>query len=308
MAEQEVVNSPAAPVDSPSVSSRSSADILSMINQPAQPSVNPNNVAGSKPEDVKPVDQTKPATTPFDELDKVPDKFKNPDGTLDVKRLLGSYLEAEKGLSKLSNVSHETKQAQTELEMYKQLAQDFKSQLDLAKQQPPVGAQNPNALEPEYTEEEIKLIQNNPREWMKQELEKTLQQRDQKQGEESRAQRLKDYEMLTAINKARESLPGFRDVEPEINQMVDQEWVGDDPRAIETLYHAAIGKKTEALVNYASQKAYKEGYEKAKIDLKMQVDGGGQDSAPIDTSVNLESVRDLSSAELKKVLPRSSID
>jgi len=272
MAEQEIVNSPAAVGEStPQVSGKSSADILGMINQPAQPSVNPNNAAGSQPAEQKPVGQKPEETkqpTPFDELDKVPDKFKNPDGTLDVKRLLGSYLEAEKGLSKLSNVSHETKQVQTEAEMYKQAAAEFKTELDALKQQI-----NQNKIEgnkPKYTEEDIKLLEEDPEKWVDKKLEEKLAQREQKILEKTKEQNYKNYEMMAAINQARQNLPNFKDFEQDIKKKFEDGIVNEDPRAFDELYYAQVGRHDEPLVNYAAEKAYKQGCEDTKKNLKMQ--------------------------------------
>lgn len=304
MAEQMTSNSN----PSVDVAGKSSADILGMIqggNQVQSPQPEPATTPQTPNANVAPkVDQTKEPIKPEEVKQDglpVPDKFKNPDGTLDVNRLLTSYLEAEKGLSKTANEVHTNK---TELEMYRQMAQDFKAQLDELKNKPAVGSEP----EAEYTEEEIKLIQENPKAWLKQELAKELQTREQKSAQEQMKQREQDYMMLTAINKARETLPAFGALEQEIKQMANEEWVGDDPKAIETLYYAAVGRKNQDLVNYAVAQARKEAYEQAKKDIQMQVDGGGRDSAPLDASPNLESARLASTEELSKMLPRSRQD
>jgi hypothetical protein len=306
MAEPATLNSAPSQGTSPDVSGKSSGDILSMINGANQvQSPQPANPAN---EPVKAVDPNAPKTEPVKpdpNAVQIPDKFKNPDGTLNTDNLLKSYLEAEKGLSKQANVSHETNQKLAEAEIYKKYAEDLKAKLDqtLAQNQAPK-----NTESSEYTEEEIKLIQENPRAWLRQELAKELQAEKQKSSEESSKQREQDYMMLTAINKARETLPAFAAVENEIKELANQEWVGNDPKAIETLYYAAIGKKNEGLVAFAVEKARKEAYEQAKKDIQMQVDGGGRDSAPVDVGTTVSAAKNATTEELGKMLPRTPRD
>jgi len=302
MAEQATLNSAPSQSASPDISGKSSGDILSMINSANQvQSPQPANPAN---EPVKAVDPNAPKTEPAKADPNalpIPDKFKNPDGTLNTDNLLKSYLEAEKGLSQQANLTHQTKQQLAEAEIYKNYAEELKKQLEQVQTQP----QTQQTDDTEYTEEEIQLIKENPRVWLKREVAKELQAEKLKASEETSKQREQDYMMLTAINKARETLPAFAAVENEINELANQEWVGNDPQAIETLYYAAIGKKNEGLVAYAVEKARKEAYEQAKKDIQMQVDGGGRDSAPVDIGTTVSAAKDATTEELGKMLPRT---
>jgi hypothetical protein len=264
----------------PNLSGKNTGDIEAML----RASTNPDLSLPIEEEEITPAAiPEKPAEPKLD----VPDKFKNPDGTPNVANLTKSYTELEKQFGRLNNINKEN-------EILKQHLDDLKQEIESVKNAP-----TRQDSKPVYTQEELELLQNDPKRF----VEMAIDKRMQGQAEEARKNRLQDYEILTAINKARESLPGFKDLEPEIEQLADQEFIGRSPKAIPFMYYAALGQKAESLITSARDKAYKEGYEKAKGDLKLQVEGSGRDSAPADMNINRDTVGKMSSEELSKILP-----
>jgi hypothetical protein len=272
----------------PSFTGKSSDEIaayLAKANQPAvgqdkqqlNPELNPNGQPAKQANDIQ-----------------VPDKFKNPDGSVNLPNLVKSYSEAEKLVGKYNNTAYENQQLKAEMESLRGMIEEFKqTQLN----QPPEQAKP----ETEYTDEEIEMIQKNPKAWLNQNIEKILENRTRQDALKQQEQRIKDYEMLTAINKARETLPEFKALEPEMKKYVDMGLVEQDPRSIELIYNAVLGSKIPQIVDVVKKSAFDEGYAKARAELKLQVEGGGKDTSPVG---NVD-VNKLTASDLEKLLPRA---
>jgi hypothetical protein len=260
----------------PEYGKMSSSDLEGMIN--AKPTED-QAAQGISPETKPAVGEEKPIAP------AVPDKFKNPDGSVNLDNLIKSYSEAEKKLGQTGNASHEN-------ELLKQQIQDLYSEMEQSK-----------ALQ-----EELKSKFEMPQEELTQEqlTRKIIREEMMKQEQDSRKQRIADYEILSAINQAREKLPNFKEFEPEIEALSKQtnEFVKQSPKAVELLYNAVVGMKAPELVGIATKKAFQDGYEKAKAEMKMQVEGGGRDTTPVDVGLNASSVGSMSAAELEKILPK----
>lgn len=221
----------------------------------------------------------------------IPDKFKNPDGTPNIAGLLKSYDETSKQMHRLMNTEATNRQLQEQLAQLQQKIESISNGTEEQKQ----GAQL------QYTPEELEMLEKDPKKFIELETEKRV---SGKFNELMKEQTL-NSQISAAVNKARAELPGFQDLEPEIEALADKEFIGRHPEAIPFMYYATLGQKTEALVNAARSKSYQEGYEKAKADMKLQVEGGGKDTTPADLNISQDSLEKMSSAELAKILPHS---
>lgn len=237
---------------------------------------------------------------PNDQELQVPDKFKNPDGTLKVESLLKSYTDAEKTLSRYGNVNHENETLKQQMTQMQQLVEDLRSAY-LEKSQTKTKEEG----SVEYTPEEIEEIQKNPKAFIAREVQRVIADRDNKNTEVQREQRIRDYELLSAVNKARETLPEFSKLEPEIQKLADKEFITPHPEMIPILYNSVLGQKLPSIVDYVKQSSFKEGYDKAKQEMKLQVEGGGKDTSPVDISLDNSNIDKLSASELEKILPKA---
>ena len=223
----------------------------------------------------------------------VPDKFKDKDGNVNLGNILNSYKQAEQKIGQYGNINHENQQLKAHLQQSQQMIDDMKVQ----SQQP----QQQDEEKPQYTDEETDMIQKDPKKYINQ----IMDQRDKANEQKTRDQRVRDYEMITAVGKARETLPEFKALEPQIEELANKEYINQHPDAVPMLYNSVIGGMMPQIVDSAKKEAYTEGYEKAKAEMKLQVEGGGKDTTPVDMSLNREAIRGQSSAELEKYLPHA---
>lgn len=279
---------------SPDVSGKSTSEIAAMLGQLSQGGIEqPKEQA---PAEANIPEQGQAAQVKPQDAVPIPDKFKNPDGTPNLAALTKSYSELEKQFGRMSNTAKEN-------EMLRQHLADMQQEIEQSKQaQVTQQVNNGTANLENLTPEELNLLQNKPKEFVSMQVKKELEA----SRAEERKQRMADYELHTAINKARSELPGFTDLEGEIEKIAEQQFIGKSPQAIPFMYFAALGQKTEALVNSAKTKAYQEGYEKAKADMKLSVEGSGKDSTPADIGLNPDTVAKMSASEMEKLLPKSN--
>jgi hypothetical protein len=281
--------SEATTTEQPNFSGLSSTEIAEMLTKLNQP--------GGEPE-------AKPEGTPQEKPQIVPQKFLNPDGTPNIENLAKSYAELEKSYGRAQNSVQENAELKSQIDYMNQVMADMKASYeDIQKKisQPQVSQTGKR----QYTEEELDMIQNDPGEFVKRELARELETRDAKLKEETRTARLTDYEMFTAVNKARSELPGFKSLEPEISKIIEQPFINQHPDAIKFAYDSLIGKQMPQITDFVRNEAYKKGYEQAKNDLSKQVEGGGRDTSPV--SLGGIDINGATSDQLGKILPRHGI-
>ena len=262
----------------PDLAGKSSSEIESSIGQM-------NQGGGEQPKEE--AQQQQPAEQP-----QVPDKFKDKDGNVNIGNILSSYKQAEQKIGQYGNINHENEQLKAQLQQSQQVIDDIKAQQSQVQSE---------QEKPEYTDEETDMIQKDPKKYINQ----LLDQREKAGEQKTRDQRIRDYEMITAVGKARETLPEFKALEPQIEELANKEYVNQHPEAVPMLYNSVLGSMMPQIVDSAKKEAYSEGYEKAKAEMKLQVEGGGKDTTPVDMSLNREAIRGQSSAELEKYLPHA---
>ena len=272
----------------PNFSGLSSAELAEMVTKLSQ--------SGGEPEATKP-------EGPVPEKPKVdvPQKFLNPDGTPNIENLAKSYTELEKSYGRAQNTVQENTELKNQVEYMNQVMADMKTSYDEIQKkltQPSVS----NDGKRQYTEAELDLIQNDPGKFVEQEIARKLDERDGKLKEEARTARLTDYEMFSAVNKARAELPGFKALEPQISKLIESPAINQHPDAIKLAYDSLIGKQMPQITEFVRNEAFKKGYDQAKLDLSKQVEGGGRDTSPVGLeSINMKSA---TSEDLAKILPR----
>lgn len=275
----------------PSFSGLSSTELAEMVTKLSQ--------SGGEPE------ATKPEGTPQQAVEKpkvdVPQKFLNPDGTPNIENLAKSYTELEKSYGRAQNTVQENNELKQQITYMNQVMADMKSSYDDIQKkltQPSVS----NEGKRQYTEAELDLIQNDPGKFVEQEIARKLDERDSKLKEEARTARLTDYEMFSAVNKARSELPGFKALEPEISKLIDGPAINQHPEAVKIAYDSLIGKQMPQITEFVRNEAFKKGYEQAKLDLSKQVEGGGRDTSPV--GFDGLDMKSATSDDLAKILPR----
>jgi hypothetical protein len=292
----------------PNFSSMTSADIAEMIAKLNQPGGEPSPVTEGKP-------QVNEALQKEGSKPVIPPKFLNPDGSPNVEALAKSYAEIEKAYGRSMNASKENEELKNQVAYMNQIVADVKASYDDLKNQISQPGSQPGTQQPTpervYTPEELELLEKNPGEFVRREarkevdaLKRELLQKDDKSKEEARVARLVDYEMFTALNRARQSLPSFQALEPKIAELINQPFINQHPDAIPFAYYSLLGQQMPQIAESIRNDYYKQGYEAAKADLAKQVEGGGRDTAPATAGLENIDIKKATSDQLAKVLPR----
>ncbi len=226
---------------------------------------------------------------------QVPDKFKNPDGTVNTEALTKSYLEAEKQLSQHFQMKSEYGKTQEQLaEM-----QDYVKRLDDWREQT-MAAQNPEKKDGDYTPEEIEEMRTNPREFIKKEVSQGLKSFQQEQKVEAELSGAID----SAINYGRANVDGFNKLEPEIAKLMESEAYTRHPESVKQAYYAVLGQKMPEMLKESKNMGFTEGYKKHGEEMGKHVESGGKSSLPMSGgSLTPEAIKNMSVEDLEKIIP-----
>lgn len=291
---QEALNTePSAPAEArPDLSSYSKDDLAAML-RADQGGQKPTEAPAPTPETKQPeVKQPDPA------VPQVPDKFKNPDGSLNVDNLLKSYREAESTLGRqnqslrdielIKSENAELKQYLTELQKFKQniegrIAESEKQEAETAPTQ----------------EEWAGMTPQEQQAYMDRKIESRVNEIQQKHD----AQREMDTKIHSSIEEV-SKLEGYEHLKEDINAVLRSDIIDYHPDAPKIAYYAALGHKTPALVTQAKNMGFSEGYAKAKAEMGKVVDSGKATSPVNIEGMSPEDLKKLSVEELKGMLPR----
>ena len=265
------------PAGMPNVDGKSPDELKSMLDQMGQggQGVQPT------PDLEQQANQKETAKEALKEAPKdvqIPDKFKNPDGSINTENLLKSYTEAEKNLGQFFQTRSEADRLKQENEQLMQLGEDLQRELQEAQKAPKSMSQPGEQM----TAEEIEEYNTNPKAYMAKLMKQELSQMNQKldnQKVEGHRDRMLDFKVNNALNTVKQK-EGYKELAEDINNILRAGFVDYDPRGPELAYHAAVGMKMPQIVTEAKNQAFTEGYEKAKEEIRRQVTGGGSSTLP----------------------------
>ena len=292
----EVIDDPMSnpPGDMPSLEGASQGEIASALEK--------INSGGELPPEVPPKEPAPPGE-PGEQKpeDEIPKKFLNEDGTVNVSAMWKSGREAEKQLSQHFQMKSEfDKLGQQNQQLGDQLQSmnSWREQMEADKAA--------KLAEPgrKYTEEEIKAINDDPGAFVKKEV--TAQLAAHRKEVESAAK--DDREINETINKARSSVDGFKELEPQIGELLSSPGLTRTKEGVENAYYSALGRKSEAMMAMAKNMGYTAGYNKHKEEVTKLVESGDKSSIPTEMSgLSKEQIDGASAEELQKMLPTHSI-
>jgi len=300
-----------APIGMPDISSMSESDVASLLERV--------NAGGQTQQTAPPVGKQTEVINPYapkapptggqaDPLANVLSKFgltpeqlvANPA----LQKMAQSYAEAERTLSRNFQ---EVSNAKKENEELRRIAGEYGQYIQQLKNQPqaPAAQSDPNKVA--WTPKEVEEFNADPMGFMTKQIEeragKIVEQKLKGVEEKSSQDRLLDNQIFMATAAARQNLPGFQGLEPEIAKILDSDFIDRNPAAIEMAYHAALGKQFPQALQFAQNKAFTEGYEKAKSEMGKAVEVGGRSSMPAMDGIDLKSIKDKTAAELEAMLP-----
>jgi len=289
------------PEGAPSTAGMSSAEIAQLLQGQTQQGGTPPDPEAAKPPEPE-APQQKPEGEP--QGVEIPKKFLNPDGTPNIENLAKSYSEIEKAYGRSQSAIKENDMLKQQVDYLNNVAQDLQKQYeDLSAGS---GAKSRLDGKESTTEEEEEMIQNDPKRFVALEVNRILDQRDKAQSVELSKQRIGDYKKLTAINYAKQNFPGFDHLEGQVNEFLQQDWVGDDPAAVEGAYYAALGRSVPQMMASVKDESFKSGYEQAKKDMGVHVPNGSRGISPVASgNISEEQAQNMSASDLRKILPRA---
>ncbi len=232
-----------------------------MAGEPPQTNEPPAQADNGEPEPPAP-DAAKPEP-PEPRVD-IPDKFKNPDGSVNMEALIKSYTDMESTYSRASQVEQFTKLQQTVIDLQQQIARQQQAQTQTSH---PPQAPQPTKEELEaqakaeadkfwedYNEDPrtaiTKLVQDTVKNAVKSEVEPSVSQLAQKvepiiQNAEYQA-RVEEYQ--TQIMEAKQARPDFDDMLPEMRKVIDEfgDVLRSRPDAVTMAYNLAKARQAES--------------------------------------------------------------
>lgn len=277
------VTQESAPESRPDLSGHSKEELASMLNS-GSPAAQGSKQAETPTEGnpaVKPAEDLKP-NEQKSELN-VPDKFKNPDGSINVPAMLKSYGEAEKVVGRQLNTENQLKQ----LSEQNQALQQKLEELSKAPVAEP---------EPELTPEQMA-------EMTPQELQQNINKQIESKFQAMKAEQELQEKISMSINEVGK-LDGAKELEAEITKHLNSPAISRHPDAPKIAYYAALGEKTPMIVSQARNMGYSEGYAKAKEEMTKGVDSG-RASAPVESgNLSKDQIDALPISEHAKLIPR----
>ncbi len=277
------------PGDVPNLDGVSQGDISSMLDK-----LNSGGTAAPAPPAAPPV--AAPGEPGEPEKPEIPAKFQNEDGTLNAEKVLQSYQASEKQLSQHFQMKSEFDklgQQNQKLGTQLQSMNQWREQMEADK------AATLKAPGRKYSEEEIKEINDDPGGFVKKEV--TSQLAAHRKEVESEAKT--DREINETINNARSSVDGFKELEPEIAELIASPGFTRSKEGVENAYYSALGRKSEAMMNQAKNMGYTEGYNKHKEEMTKHVESGDKSSIPADLGgLSKDQIDNSTPDELRKLL------
>lgn len=214
----------------------------------------------------------------------VPDKFKNPDGSINVDSLLKSYGEAEKVVGRQLNVESQIKQLSEQNQQLQQALEQVKKAVPQPEPEPELTAEQIAQMTPEQFQSHVdsKIESKFQAMLAKQELQQKID---------------------ASINEVSQ-YAGAKELEPDIAKVLQSNAFQSSPDAPKLAYYAALGGKMPQLVSQSRNMGYSEGYAAAKAEMLKGVDSG-KASGPIETgNLSEDQVKGMSREDLGKMIPR----
>lgn len=223
---------------------------------------------------------------------QVPDKFKNPDGTLNTDNLIKSYGELEKNFGRGMQAQNELKQAQSRISQMEQKMQELYQKGQAPQAQP---------VMEELSEEQQAELLGDPKkmnDYINSRIDKTVTGKI----ESIEQKRANDMNIIAAANRARQELPLFGKYESEIQKILADGDLPYRPESLQIGYNAFLGQNLPQILVEAKNMAYNEGFQKAKAELGLHVEAGGKASGAIDgQGFNPDQIDNMSLEELEKI-------
>jgi hypothetical protein len=258
----------------PNLSGYSKEDLAKMLQPEAKPQVAPQQPA---------VKEGEP---------QVPDKYKNPDGSINTAALLKTNLESEKVIGRQLNFENQMKQLadqNAQLQQQIQEFQQYRQEMD--------AKLNPPAEQQQLTAEDIANM-------TPQQLQSHLDQQIEAKFTAIKAEQELQQKIDQSINEVSQ-FDGAKELEADITKVLQSDVFQRSPSAPKMAYFAALGGKMPQLVGQARNMGYSEGYAKAKEEMTKGVDSG-KSSAPVDIGqITQEQADGMSKEELAKLLPKA---
>lgn len=226
---------------------------------------------------------------------QIPDKFKNPDGSVNTEAWAKSHSDLEKKLSELFQERSEYRKAQDQMgEM-----QEYIKRIDEWREQT-LAEKNPEKVEGDYTPEEIEDMRVNPKKYIKSEVQKELKSFQKEQASENKLK----GEINAAVNYGRANVDGFSRLEPKIAERMKSDAFSQHPESVQQAYYAELGEMMPEMLRQSKDMGFTEGYKKHGEEMKLHVEGGGKASMPAEGgTVTAEQIKGMTAEQLEKMLP-----
>jgi hypothetical protein len=283
----QATDSSSAPSGAPDLSGASLGELETLLGKVSQGGEQAQGV----PPQAAPAQEGQPQ--PVQPSVAIPDKFKNPDGSVNTEAWAKSYAEAEKQLSQLFQERSEWRKTNEQINAQMASMQEYMQKLA-------AGKQEPEKPEGEYTPEEIEEMQRNPRSFIQKEVNKNLK------GfmDEQKAERELAENINRAYNWGRANVDGFKILEPKIEAALQSGAYNRHPDAVQEAYYSQLGRQVGEIVKIAKNDAFTAGYNKAKEEMGRHVESGGKSTLPVEGgALTPDTLAGMSAADIEKLLP-----
>ena len=207
---------------------------------------------------------------------QIPDKFKNADGSPNIEALIKSQAD---GQSYALQNKNEVDRLRSENDQLLKMGEDFQREIQYMKT---AGPQTSQPGSDQMSDKEIEEYNANPKAYMAKMMKEQMGQLNQKvegQRAEGQRDRMMDFKVNAALSNIKNK-EGYKELEADINGILNSNLLGYDPRGPEMAYHAAVGMRMPQIIAEAKNQAFTAGYEKHKEELTKQVTGGGGSTLP----------------------------
>lgn len=284
------------------------ASLLDQVNAGGQPPASPPQPKPQQPAQPQPV-QPKGGPDLTNVLNKFGLKPQDIQANPALQKLAQSYYESERNLSghfqQISDVRKENDELRRIASEYDAYIQQLRTQ---PQPQGQVPVPNPDNIA--WTPQQVEEFNKDPMGFMAKEIRKGVQDGIKtelsKYDEQAQRDRQMDNQIFIATAQARQNLDGFKQLEPQIKQILDQDFIERNPKAIEFAYYTALGKELPKILETAQNAAFQKGYEKHKEEMGRQVENAGKSSLSLDGGqINLQDLKNMSEQELEKIIPKN---
>jgi hypothetical protein len=231
-----------------------------------------------------PKQEVGPEVKPIAPAINVPDKFKNPDGSVNVDSLLKSYGEAEKVVGRQLNVESQLNQLTQQNQQLQQALEQIKQSVPQPEPEPELTAEQISQMTPEQ-------FQSHVDQKIETKFQSMLAQQELQQKIDASINEVSQYD-------------GAKELEADITKVLQSNVFQRSPDAPKMAYYAALGGKMPQLVSQSRNMGYSEGYAAAKAEMLKGVDSG-RASGPVESgNLSEQQIAGLSRADHEKLLPR----